>query len=125
VGINNLGGAEMIYPIEPVSKPRQTQRDKWKKRPCVMKYRWFADICRAHKVCVPESGAHITFYLPMPPSWSEKKKIAMDGQPHQGKIDVDNLLKALLDAIYTEDKGVWDIRVTKVWGVRGQIVITE
>lgn len=35
------------YPIVPVPKPRMTQRDKWQKRPAVMRYRAFCDEVRA------------------------------------------------------------------------------
>jgi len=35
------------YKITPVPKPRQTRSDKWKQRPCVMRYRAFADEVRA------------------------------------------------------------------------------
>ncbi len=34
------------FPIDVVGKPRMTQRDKWKKRPCVLRYRAFADELR-------------------------------------------------------------------------------
>ncbi|MCR4339433.1 MAG: RusA family crossover junction endodeoxyribonuclease, partial [Gemmatimonadaceae bacterium] len=37
------------------------------------------------------------FRLPMPPSWSNKKRLAMIGQPHAQKPDIDNLLKAVLE----------------------------
>lgn len=113
------------YPITPVPKPRQTQADRWKKRPAVLKYRAFADECRLRKVRIPEAGAHIIFVLPMPRSWSERKKKAMDGQPHQVRPDRDNLEKALLDALYAEDAVVWDARTTKVWGREGKIVVIE
>ena len=36
----------MIYDITPCPKPRQTQSDKWKKRPPVLRYRAFADEVR-------------------------------------------------------------------------------
>ncbi|MBG3071635.1 RusA family crossover junction endodeoxyribonuclease, partial [Proteus mirabilis] len=49
----------------------------------------------------------------------------MNGKPHQQKPDKDNLEKALLDAIFDDDSRVWDGRVTKVWGERGQIIIQE
>lgn len=61
----------------------------------------------------------------MPPSWSDKKRSAMNGKPHQQKPDKDNLEKALLDAIFDDDSRVWDGRVTKVWGEVGQIKITK
>ncbi len=74
---------------------------------------------------VPESGAHITFVLPMPPSWSKKKRDAMDGQPHQQKPDLDNLKKSLLDALFEDDSHIWDARTSKVWGETGMIIIED
>jgi len=111
------------YQITPVSKPRMTQRDKWKKRPATTKYFAFKDEVKRLGITVNESGDHITFIIPMPKSWSRKKMIEMDGMPHQQRPDVDNLTKALLDSIYEEDAGVWDIRTTKVWGALGKITI--
>lgn len=101
-----------------------TQSDVWKKRPVVLRYWEFKDECKKHGVIVPENGCHIIFTLPMPKSWSKKKKKEMDGKPHQQKKDVDNLLKALLDVVYKDDSGVWDVRITKRWGVKGQIVMS-
>jgi len=36
---------------------------------------------------------------------------------------VDNLHKALMDAVFEEDSAVWDARITKIWGEKGQIRI--
>ena len=114
----------MIYRIVPVSKPRQTRSDKWKKRPCVMRYRAFADECRAANMKIPEAGASITFYIPMPKSWSEKKKIDMNGAPHQQRPDLDNLIKSVMDAVYAEDSVVWHYReLKKLWAYKGAIQI--
>ncbi len=109
------------YPIIPVPKPRMTRADKWKQRPAVLKYRAFCDEVRLRGVQVPEAGAHIVFVLPMPGSWSKRKRAEMDGQPHRQKPDVDNLAKAVLDALYQDDSGVWDLRVSKRWGEVGSI----
>lgn len=114
-----------IFDITPVGKPRQTQADKWKKRPPVMRYRAFCDQVRRNKITIPECGYHVTFVLPMPPSWSRKKRAEMNGKPHQQKPDRDNLEKALLDAVFDEDCRVWDGRTTKLWGETGQIIIGE
>jgi len=113
----------MEYNIVPVPKPRMTRSDKWKKRPPVLRYFAFKDEVRLKKVHVNECGDHITFVIPMPNSWSKKKKAEYDGKPHQQKPDKDNLEKALLDAIYDEDSHVWDSRVSKVWGYEGKIII--
>ena len=112
-----------VYNITPVAKPRMTQSDRWKKRPCVMKYWAFKDLVRLAGIKLQDGGSHIIFYIPMPKSWSEKKKAQMDGKPHTLKIDVDNLLKALFDAISREDKIYWDIRITKRWSYDGKIEI--
>jgi len=113
----------IAYPITPVGKPRMTRSDKWKQRPAVLRYRAFKDEVRTHRVWVPEDGASILFVLPMPTSWSGKKRAAHDGQVHRTKPDVDNLLKALLDALYEDDSGIHTTAQRKVWGVEGRIVI--
>lgn len=59
------------YVITPIGKPRMTRADKWKQRPPVMRYRMFCDEARLHDIRVPECGAHITYVLPMPKSWSD------------------------------------------------------
>lgn len=112
------------YPIVPNTKPRQTQSDRWKKRPCVLRYRAFKDEIRLRRLILPESH-RVVFVMPMPSSWSKKKKADMDGKPHQVRPDIDNLHKALLDAVFEEDSHIWDCRITKVWGYKGAIMVGE
>ena len=112
-----------VYNITPVPKPRMTQRDKWAKRPAVLRYRAFCDEVRLKGVRVPEAGAHIKFGIPMPKSWSKKKRERMQSAPHQQKPDIDNLTKALLDAVHKDDSGIWDLRTTKCWDEKGWISI--
>lgn len=114
-----------IFNITPMGKPRQTRADKWKQRDVVLRYRAFCDEVRLKKVTMPEAGSHITFILPMPASWSQKKRAAMNGKAHQQKPDVDNMIKALMDALYADDAHIWDLRITKLWGVTGQILISD
>lgn len=112
-----------FFPITPMGAPRMTRADAWRDREVVLRYRAFKDEVRLRRVTV-ENGDSITFYLPMPPSWSKKKMMAMAGEPHQQKPDIDNILKALLDAIYAEDCHVWCLgRLEKRWGSQGMIVI--
>lgn len=112
------------YPIIPNTKPRMTRSDKWKQRPCVLQYRAFKDEVRLHKVVLPECH-HVTFVVPMPKSWSMKKQKAHYGKPHQQRPDVDNFCKALFDAVFEEDSHIWDCRMTKIWGSKGEIRIRE
>ena len=118
-------GMDQVYKINPIPKPRMTQRDKWGKRPVTQRYFAFKDEINILRVRVPASGGHVLFRIKMPKSWTKKKKSEMVGKPHQQTPDVDNYLKALLDAVYADDSGVWDIRVTKVWAEEGSIEITE
>lgn len=113
------------YAITPVPKPRMTVRDKWAKRPAVLRYRAYCDEVRHNNISLPECGHHVTFVLAMPQSWSKKKRGEWAGKPHKQRPDADNLLKALMDAIYAEDCSVWDVRVSKIWGETGQILIGE
>ena len=109
-----------VYPITPVPKPRMTQRDRWSKRPSVLRYWAFRDEVRKQNVALP-IPYHVTFVLPMPKSWTKKKREAMNGAPHRTTPDRDNLEKGLLDAVFKNDAVVHDGRVTKIWGYTGQI----
>jgi len=111
-----------FYDITPVAKPRMTQRDKWAKRPAVSKYYLFKDLCRLHSVALPDTH-HVTFLVPMPQSWSKKKKAEMYLQPHRQRPDGDNFIKALWDAVLPEDSHIYDFRVTKKWAYQGGIKI--
>lgn len=118
----NMGSGWMEYAIDPVPKPRMTQRDKWAKRPAVVRYWDFCDQVNREKVRF-ESGMHVIFYLPMPRSWSIKRKQVMDLSPHIATPDLDNLIKALGDACWSQDSHIWDIRATKRWAYVGTIRI--
>lgn len=111
------------YDITPVPKPRMTQRDKWKRRPVVLRYFAFKDQVRDSGLTIPTSGCQVLFIMPMAKSWSKQKKLIMEGQAHEQKPDLDNLLKALGDALFDDDSVIWDIRVTKVWGREGKIKV--
>ena len=113
------------YLITPVPAPRMTRSDKWAKRPCVMRYFAFRDEVKLRKVTIEPFGSHIIFYLPMPKSWSRKKKAKMLGMPHQQTPDTDNLGKAILDAVFGDDSHVYDIRFSKYWSDIGKIEIKE
>ena len=103
-----------------------TRRDKRFSHPraCVARYRAFYDACRAHRVRF-KPGDSIRFILPVPASWSARKKAWMENQPHESKPDISNVLKALEDTIYPDkDEHIWRYgELEKVWGVEGAIVI--
>lgn len=102
-----------------------TQRDKWMKRACVVRYREFKDECRLINVHIPKDGALIEFYIPMPKSWSLKKKEKFAYTPHRQTPDIDNLLKALFDAVLKDDSHIWSIYAIKIWSWEPRIIIDE
>jgi Holliday junction resolvase RusA-like endonuclease len=72
-------------------------------------------LAKAKRFELPEQGAHITYYIPVPKSWRKYKKAEMHMHLHQSTPDVDNLTKALFDSLMEEDKHIADIRITKKW----------
>jgi len=116
----------MKIKIDPVAKPRQTQRDKWAERPVVMRYRAFCDELRLKLKKWDVPGAmRLTFGVPMPKSWPKYKKKEMDGKPHQRRPDVDNFTKAFLDALTEEDSFVWHTDVKKLNSREGYIKVEK
>jgi len=115
---------EYIFKINPMGKPRMVHSDAWAHRDVVERYWVYKDMLalQARRVKY-EIGdmLYIVFYLPMPGSWSQKKRLAMNGKPHQQKPDADNLLKGFMDALLADDAKVYDVRIRKFWGLEGSI----
>lgn len=111
-------GEWVKLPVTPMGAPRQTQRDRWKKRLVVERYHAFRDELRihAHNAGYDVGVAYaIVFELPMPKSWSQKKRKEHDGRPHQQKPDIDNLVKAFQDTLAAEDKAIYRVDAKKRW----------
>lgn len=115
----------MLIKINPVPKPRMTRADKWQKRPAVVRYHAFADELRLkYKGELPDAVV-LSFFIPMPQSWSQKKREAMLWAPHQQRPDIDNLIKSVLDALCEDDSYIHQIEASKQWGEIGAIEIEE
>ena len=71
---------------------------------------------------------YVIFYMPIPKSWSNKKKLAFDMQLHLLKPDTDNLIKMILDRaegiLFDNDKRIYSIRAEKVYSDRPRIKLT-
>lgn len=121
----------MILPVIPMGAPRLTRADAWKGRPVVVRYhafrddvRWHFSLHRATMPTLPER-LWVRFTFPMPKSWPRKKQEALRYKPHKHKPDIDNIQKALLDALCEEDSYVHTIYSEKIWGETGSIEIKE
>ncbi len=68
---------------------------------------------------------YINFYMPIPKSWSNKKKLETVGQAHFKKPDLDNLIKAFKDSangiIFKDDSVVSAIVSSKVYSNKPRI----
>lgn len=107
---------------EPMGKPRMTQRDKWQKRPCVLRYRAYCDKIRAEAGTIPPNplAVHIRAYIPVSASWSKKKKAEHIGKRQRLKPDWDNIGKAICDALFDEDSCIAVGLTEKFWCEEGK-----
>ena len=122
----NTYNSFLKFDLIPVAKPRQTQADRWKQRPVVMRYRKFADEIReiaSNNNFILSRSISVQFCMPMPGSWSKKKRLLRDGMPHDVRPDLDNLIKAVCDALMEEDKYLYRITASKHWSLTGGILI--
>lgn len=64
---------------------------------------------------MPQEGSWWKFFIPMPKSWSKKKRNEKCFTLMQEKPDVDNFSKAAFDSLMGEDKAISDFRATKFY----------
>lgn len=75
--------------------------------------------------------AEIDAYMPIPKSYSKKRRAEMEGKPCDKKPDADNIAKSVLDALqgyaYEDDKQITLLTVTKKYSdtPRVEIVLRE
>ena len=108
--------------IIPVPKPRMTRADTWRKRPCVLRYWAYKDDLRSKIKDVGieiKDELYLQFEIPMPKSWSKKKKKENIGKAHQKRPDIDNLVKGVMDCLFKEDSHVHTIYAKKIWSEYG------
>ena len=117
----------MILNIDIMAKPRMTRRDKFPPpRPCVKKYWKFKDelIAYAEKEgFVLGDKVYMEFHLPMPKSWSKKKKAQMSGEFHMSKPDLDNMIKSVGDCLKKDDQTIHEIIAKKFWSEESTLVL--
>ena len=102
-----------------------------------MLYRAYANLLRAgvdqHQLTsiLPQvRKVNLLFVIPIPPSYSKRRRAELAGQGCEVKPDVDNLCKSLLDALWPDgDSMITDITMRKIWddgaGARTVIVFRQ
>lgn len=110
---------EFTVNAEPVGAPRMTRRDRWAKRPCVIRYFDWKDAVREAAGILPDSNSILRLswvaYFEMPKSWSKKKRSQLNGKLHRSTPDRDNVDKAVLDALFKNDAGIASGHIEKRW----------
>lgn len=117
--------------VAPIGKPRMTNADKRIPRPATARYWAYKDeialtLTLAEREALARTAGFdlLEFYIPMPNSWSNEKKLIYNNLPHQQTPDIDNLIKAFFDAVMIEDKQVWRIdKCRKYWSTNARIEV--
>ena len=73
-------------------------------------------LAKKQRFKLPDEGAGIRFFIPMPKTWRKKKRELMRNTLHKQRPDVDNILKGFLDSLMHEDKTIAHLsEVSKYW----------
>jgi Holliday junction resolvase RusA-like endonuclease len=71
----------------------------------------------------------VDFHVQMAKSWSKKRKASAEGKYCDNNADIDNYIKAVLDAAegryYNNDKQIVMVRARKFWAVEGSITYSQ
>ncbi len=126
-----------LFDVIPMGAPRMTQSDKWRVNPnhldpnkrqrvAVTKYFEFKNNLLAQaKQLNFEIGETLEalYLIPMPDSWSNKKKDKMNGLPCKAKPDTDNITKGIKDTFSKNDSNIWKESAEKRWAYKGSVII--
>lgn len=125
----------VVIHTQPVPAPRMTRQDKWRgrvahgktlaRRPIVQAYFDYRALLQEAVGDVPTvpDEVNAVFHFAMPVSWSKKRRQELNGQPHRQRPDGDNCTKAVQDALFLEDGGVWRGAFEKRWAIHGRVVL--
>jgi len=126
-----------LFDVIPMGGVRMSSSDRWKtnpnhpdpakrQRPIVTKYWAAKDLMKVQAAkmgFVLGNFLDAVFFVPMPESWSEKKKNKMNGMPCKKRPDWDNYSKAVCDFLRDEDGDIWLGKVEKRYAWKGSILI--
>lgn len=99
---------------DPVGKPRMTKRDKWQVRPCVATYRAWCDVARLSVLHRTTKLLLTTPTVLTVKAYFDSGKVHRCG-PHTVKADLDNVCKAVMDALFVNDQMIYELHATKLW----------
>jgi len=125
---------KITIPVVPMGAVRMTGRGKYIK-PNAQRYLTYKKLIQMHVISQVKRMELLTgplevtvwFTMPIPQSWSQKKKRESIGEWHCKKPDIDNLVKGLFDSlnglIWTDDNQVAVVKSYKLYGESPQIEV--
>jgi len=128
-----------LFDVIPIGAPRMTQSDKWKTNPnhpdplkrqrkAVTQYFAFKTLLQLQSKELNfelSNTLDAVYLIPMPNSWSKKKKERMNGLPCEVKPDTDNITKAIKDTLRKNDSDIWYEKAEKRWAYSGSIIMFQ
>lgn len=123
---------KLFIPIVPMGAVRTTQRQKWvdKRAQRYFTYKQQIALLAKQYIHTPSDKpilVDIAFYMPIPDSWSKKKKERFNGAVHTSKADIDNLIKGCFDAInkiaWQDDRQVYEVHSRKMYSFNPGIAL--
>ena len=110
-------GRPRFYGNHAVTPPKTREYEK------LLRESWTHGIVKGQRLAVS-----LLFVMPIPQSYSKKKKVELMGEPHTKKPDLDNLVKAVLDGLngvaYEDDSIIWNVDATKEYGDEPEVWVT-
>jgi Holliday junction resolvase RusA-like endonuclease len=113
---------KLFIPIKPMGAVRTTQKQKFvdERAKKYHTYKQHIALLTRQQIRTPSAKpimADVTFYMPIPTSWSGVKKEQHDGAMHTSKPDIDNLIKGLFDSFnkiaWKDDNQVYEVHSIK------------
>jgi Holliday junction resolvase RusA-like endonuclease len=123
-GMGSKETNKLFIPILPMGAVRTTQRQKFSDKQYLKyaAYKMKIGLLAREVFNIPLEwpiSARVTFYMPIPNSWSQKKKDSKLGSFHTSKPDIDNLIKGLFDSLnkiaWKDDNQVCEVYSRKVY----------
>ncbi len=128
-----------LFDVIPTGAPRMTQSDKWKTNPnhpdplkrqrkSVAQYFAFKQSLKLQANLMQfelKNALDALYLIPMPNTWSNKKKERMNGLPCEVQPDTDNITKAVKDTLRKNDSDIWYEKAEKRWAYNGSIIIFQ
>ena len=122
--VENITKHNQFIPIQPMGAVRTTQKQKWtdERYKKYAAYKEHIGFMARQIIKQPTTApilATVTFYMPIPNSWSQKKKERHEGAIHTSKPDIDNLVKGLFDSLnkiaWKDDAQVYEVHSRKLY----------